>query len=494
MNRKGRLIFLGLSLILLIVIGFLSTGSFDFLLQQFWFTAGLFLLVLLSLVDQPHFSKDANIFQNGITAWVALLLVPQESRDAIWWTFLAWAAYLILSSYLLMWVRSRELHRETASIQLVSRLNRQIGRPEALFSAMFLWGLFLQFRTPSRGLNALLLFWAVFMIINLPAVSQALEELFTRRPTPLPMAVGVILRLVSPRVAEAKLSAELPLKIVGRQLQISKDRTILGDAVIIDDRFVAGQRIGRLAITTMDERWGIVSNDSPGAINLTLIDPGGSDQPLEIPVSVADVGSEIGKLVFHAHPDLDLQSGEVVWTKVGTGTKAFYQIVSGLVFQVNEVEGNCLQSVKVSAGQLGIWDAEACRFETITWVPSAGELIRKADSESTEPHEIPKGHVVVGKVPNSDFPVHINIQEAVTHNSALIGVTGSGKSYLAFHLIEAMVANNIKVLVLDMSRQHYLFLKSLNPTALKTPADVSAWLASESLIINMLLPQRAILR
>ncbi len=45
-----------------------------------------------------------------------------------------------------------------------------------------------------------------------------------------------------------------------------------------------------------------------------------------------------------------------------------------------------------------------------------------------------------------------------------------------------MVSNNIRVLILDLSRQHYLYLKSLNPVPLKTPADVSSWLASNSLI------------
>ncbi|HKO62686.1 MAG TPA: DUF87 domain-containing protein [Pyrinomonadaceae bacterium] len=481
MTRKGRLIFLGLSLIVLLVIGYLATGSFGFALQQFWFTAGLFLLILLSLVDQPHFSKDANIFANGVTAWVSLLLVAEGSRNTIWWTFLAWSSYLIISSYFLMWVRSRELKREGPAIQFISRLNRQIGRPEALFSSLFLWGSFLQFKSPSPGLNALLLFWAVFMIINLPAVSQALEELLTRKRRTSVSAIGVILRLISPRIAEARLSSDLPLNIVGKSLQISKDRIIVGEAVVIDDRFVAGQRIGRLAIVTMEDRWSVVSNESPSSIDLTLLNTS-ADEPAEIPISVTDVGSEIGKLVFHVHPDLNLQSGEVVWTELNNTTKAFYQIVSGQVFQVNVPEGNCVQSIRVLAGQLGIWDAKQCRFETVTWVPPAGELVHRADVGSAGDHEIPVGHVVVGRVPNSDFPIHINIQEIVTHNSALIGVTGSGKSYLAFHLIEAMAANNIKVMILDMSRQHYLFLTPLNPTPLKTPGDVAGWLGGESLI------------
>ena len=482
MTRKGRLVFLGLSLIVLILIGYFSTGGFAFLLQQFWFTAGLFLLVLLSLVDQPHFSKDANIFQNGVSAWISLLLVPAESRSIVWWAFLGWSTYLITSSYLLMWIRSRELSNENPSIQLLSRVNRQIGRPEALFSALFLWGCFLQFRPPAKGLNALLLFWAVFMIVNLQVVSQAIEDFLTARTKPAARLVGVIHRLVSPRIAEATLSAELPIKIVGRQLQITKDRTVVGDAIIIDDRFVAGRRIGRLAITVIQDQWALVSADSSSEISLAFRDEGVSQELGESPISVADVGSEIGKLVFHVHPDLNLQSGEVVWTSITSGAKAFYQVVSGQVFQIDAGDGNCIQSVKASAGQLGIWDSKSCRFETVTWVPPAGELVRRAASASAGTHGIPTKHVVVGTVPNSDFPVHVNIEDVITHNTAIIGVTGSGKSYLAFHLIEAMVANDIRVIILDLSRQHFLYLKSLNPTPLKTPADVSSWLASNSLI------------
>src|SRR5438445_13869989 len=120
MQRKHRLVLLGLSLMILVIIGHPATGSFAFLLQQFWFTAGLFLLLLLSLIDQPHFSGDANIFLNGATAWVSLLLVPALSRSGLWWTFFAWATYPILYSYTLMWITSLELLKVSSVVQYIS--------------------------------------------------------------------------------------------------------------------------------------------------------------------------------------------------------------------------------------------------------------------------------------------------------------------------------------------------------------------------------------
>lgn len=72
---------MGLSLLVLLIVGWVIEGSFDFLLNDFWFAAGFLLLITLSLVDQPHFSKDSNIFVNAITAGMSLLLVPDSERN-----------------------------------------------------------------------------------------------------------------------------------------------------------------------------------------------------------------------------------------------------------------------------------------------------------------------------------------------------------------------------------------------------------------------------
>ena len=65
---------MGLSLIILLCVGAFFTHSLSFIVNDFWFASGLLLLILLSLVDQPFFSKDSNIFVNGITA-----ALPQDN-------------------------------------------------------------------------------------------------------------------------------------------------------------------------------------------------------------------------------------------------------------------------------------------------------------------------------------------------------------------------------------------------------------------------------
>lgn len=480
MQRKTRLIFLSIFLGLLIVVGRTVIGNWGFILgQQFWFASGLFLLILLSLVDQPHFSKDANIFVNATTGLASLLLVGLEQRDVFWWAFLFLCLYLIVSSYALMWIREKILAEEGKNIQLLSRINREIGRPEALFSAFFVWGCIRQFGLPSLQANALLVYWMAFLILNLPAIAKAIDDLLNNRGKVVKSASGVLLKIISPRIAEVALSPDLETSIVGAMAVLENARqSVVAEAIIIDDRILSGKRIGKFAILKYGPAWTTLSADAAETISIKLIK---DSKVADVPISVADVGSEIGTMVFYVHPDISLQEGEVVWVELPNKAKAYYQIVSGQISLEALPEGNSSHTVKVSAGQLGTWNTEKYRFEPITWVPPAARLVYTARGLKCEA-EIPAGHLPVGVVPNSDFPVHVDAQDIVTHNTAIIGVTGSGKSYLAFHLIEGLIKSGIRVMVLDISRQYYLFLEKLNPYALKEPKEVEKWFSGDQML------------
>jgi len=462
------------SLAIIVAIGWSNNQTFEFISGQFWFIAGALLLILLSLVDQPFFSKDANVFINGATAWVSLFSLARDERTALWWIFLAWASYLIISSYTLMWIRSRELFLESKTVQLISRINRAIGRPESIFSAFLLWGIFLQFSYPKDGItiNSLLVFWGVFMVLNVPSVALSVSSLFDQKKDD-DIATGFVTAIRSPRIAEVRLSFRLRDNIVGKQFALrleSGDQ--LASGVLLQDRVVKGFRQGMLAITSYEARWSeIGANDRRVELTLSSTKPDG-----EPPVGVAAPDSTIGNLVFEVDPRRPLHAGQVVMAKAGEA-ESYYQIVAAKIAEGPLADGNLLQNVRVVAGQLGLWNTASATFDPIDWVPSAGEMVRISNGAVGA---LPAGRCKVGDVPNSQFPVHVDLADTVTHNTALIGVTGSGKSYLAFHLIESYLAAGIKVLILDLTRQHYQFLHKLNPTQLTKPEDVTTWLNSDS--------------
>jgi hypothetical protein len=475
MKLSYRLTMMFVSLAIILMVGWFSMGNLKFATGQFWFISGALLLIMLSLVDQPHFSKDANVFVNGATALVSLFAIVENQRPGIWWIFFSWAMYLIVASFVLMALRSRELFLETKAVQFFSRINRTIGRPDAIFSAFFLWGVFLQFTYPkdSVTINTLFLFWAAFMILNVPSIAQIISGLFSQG-SEATLTAGMVTGILSPRLAVVKLSASLPDKIVGKKVVLTLvNGEHVAEGTLFEDHVVRGLRQGRIALTSFGSKWSEVS--AGGRIDIAILD---SPASAARPVGVVSAGSSIGRLVFGVDPRTSLHAGEVVKVNVDSAD-TYYQIVSATIDQAGLDEGNASQSVRVTAGQLGCWEAEKATFSPIDWVAPAGELVSVSSGEGVSVTP-PEGRCLIGHVPSSTFPVHVHVSDSITHNTALIGVTGSGKSYLAFHLIEAYLDAGIKVLILDLTRQHWQFLQHRNPTALTGADGVDTWLASDS--------------
>ena len=475
MKLSYRLTLMFISLAITLWIGWHSTHSFVFAISQFWFISGALLLITISLIDQPHFSKDANVFLNGATALVSLFTISGTQRTGIWWIFFSWASYLIVTSFVLMVLRSRELPLETNTVQFFSRLNRKIGRPESIFSAFFLFGVFLQFTETKDAvtINALLLSWALFIILNDPSIAQTVSGFFDKG-TDVTLSAGFIIGIQSPSLAVVKLSPSLPDAIVGKKVLLTvAGKQQVAEGTLFEDRVVRGLRQGRIALKFFTSKWSEVS--AGGRIEVTIV-----DLPVlaERPVGVVSAGSSIGRLVFEVDPRTALHSGQVVKLKVGS-VDSYYQIVSATIDQVGLDEGNASQRVRVGAGQLGYWEAERSTFAPIDWVAPAGELVTISTGEGIV-QNLPAGRCLVGCVPNSRFPVHVHVSDTITHNTALIGVTGSGKSYLAFHLIEAYLDAGIKVLILDPTRQHWQFLENRNPTKITEVNRLVEWLSGNS--------------
>jgi hypothetical protein len=192
-------------------------------------------------------------------------------------------------------------------------------------------------------------------------------------------------------------------------------------------------------------------------------------------VGVVGKGTSIEYLELLVDPGTNLQEGEVLRVCLPDGRNAYYQIVAARVVDSSAESDRALEYIGVTASQLGVWERARARFEPVAWVAPPGGLVSKVGLDDQIEACIPSDCLEVGQVPNSSFPVHLNLQDAVTHNTAIIGVTGSGKSYLAFHAIEAMIQAGIKVLILDLSRQHWIFLTRHNPFPLKAVSDVAAW-------------------
>lgn len=148
----------------------------------------------------------------------------------------------------------------------------------------------------------------------------------------------------------------------------------------------------------------------------------------------------------------DLGEGQLLETDI-QGRRVLYQIV-GAETQSELLQGKDRHGfLRLRARKLGIWNREEGVFQQVEWVPDIYTPVFRIDTCKTCFNDR-----FIGYVPNTAFGIQVNCSELVTHNTAILGVLGSGKSYLAFELIDRMVEDGIRCIVIDITGEYALHM------------------------------------
>ncbi len=468
MNKKYRLVLFSLEIIALIVVTHFCIGNVLLALSDLWFSSGLLMLILLSLIDQPFFSKDTNIFVNGVTGFLALLLIEQPKRDWIFWTFFGFVIYLLVSSYILMWVRRNELNEEKKSVQFFSRLNRIIGSPQVLFSAFFLWGAFLQFGITNKKYIPIFWYWLIVILLDTSSLAKIIADMLTRKKEEsISSAIGNVLGVQGRDILLIKLFPFEQRKTISLFEPVIfklKSNKKTGKGIIIESYLLNEQQwIKVLKIDKGLEDFGTDSNKklSEDIVYKIEIQDGQKIPFLETFVGIVHENSDIDKITFIYDSKIPIEAGMLVEIQQ-IDKKVIYQIFNGLTQQESLEAKNKSDMIIGTALQLGVWDENNNRFEKYGWVPSINTPVHIASKPKLSKTE--KGIIELGKVPNTDFPVLMDINTAITHHMAVLGVTGTGKSVFVRDLIKRYVTfGKKKIFIIDFTGEHKKKLPDTTP-------------------------------
>ena len=467
MSKTYRLSLLGISLLTLVILGYQLTGSLVFLLNHFWFTSGLLLLILLSLIDQPHFSKDSNIFINAITAGISLLIVDENNRDFIFWIFLFIILYLVLSSYTLLWIRQKSLGLENKTIRLISRINREIGKPQTLFSSFFIWGVYKQFGTGNNEFNGLFLFWALFIVLNIPSIAKSIEDLFViAKNNSNELALGQIFGVQSKNTFLVRLFDSSERVDNTRifdfvEFKYSNDEKVR-KGLLLDTYLLDQQQWVKVLSNNEIEKifdYNIFSSHKPDVVYKITDIP--ENDYLKRFIGIVTENSTIFKIRFIYNSKIKISESQLLELNI-QGHKVLYQIIEGTT-KIEQLENKNQSGLIVGeALQLGCWNEEKFQFEQFGWVPEINTPIYVA-SPIVEP-TIGENEYKIGQIPDTNYPVVLDKDIAISHHMAVIGVTGTGKSVFSRNLIRQYLKDeNTKVICIDFTGEYIGKFSDLNP-------------------------------
>lgn len=111
--------------------------------------------------------------------------------------------------------------------------------------------------------------------------------------------------------------------------------------------------------------------------------------------------------------------------------------------------GGRRQLAEVRAHKLGTWNADEQGFDQVPWMADAGTPIQLV--EFGEASSAVSG---VGCIPGTSLEVGVRIGNLVSHNTAILGILGVGKTSLAWGLVARMIVEGIRVLVFDITGEY----------------------------------------
>ncbi|QTD57616.1 ATP-binding protein [Parasphingorhabdus cellanae] len=171
-------------------------------------------------------------------------------------------------------------------------------------------------------------------------------------------------------------------------------------------------------------------------------------------------GSEISEIKFEIALGSNLTKGSVLFCIINE-TAVYYQIMNA-----NTAEESFQQNPRgthiVSAVQLGTWSDEN-GFSTFSWLPKMNLPVFMILEERKFDLNPGKGEFELGHIPNTDIKTKGFLPDLIGYHTAILGVTGTGKTELVFDLIEESLHQDTKVICVDLTGEYRKRLAHLKP-------------------------------
>jgi len=477
-SQRTRLILLILYVIGLFGASKLAVGSWVPPTSQkgLWFYSGLSALILGNLLITPFYTKPADAISYAVAGVIGLLAVniwPLEYHTGfdrfLWLVTTIYLCLIIVAGIISIALRDSRI----ASIEKASKslyfLTDTLGAPRSVFSIVFLFAIIAFHRDTPREYLVIGLAWAILVALRpLETIADLLRRWWNIwRQSALILPFGEVVGHQIPNIVLLR-QHENTTASFGDTLMVQADDGMLGIALVLDYfGFADGRWLRAIHLPISNEMRdrldkAVSLKHSTEVIKVDLAelgmtyDYGAVGCNPSYLLGLVAPNTDISQLKIEIlRTDLNIEEGRLVEVEVA-GKHVLYQIINGLTQEEILQQKNTRGYVRAYAKKIGSWNRESRRFEITRWIPRPNAPVSLVESESSVPEKEAVGHF-----PGTNYPVAIDTDQLVTHNTAILGILGAGKSFLALELVERMIRSGIKVICLDLTNQ---YAKGLEPS------------------------------
>jgi len=471
LNQKTRFVLLLVDVVILCAASWFAFGTAfpDGGDKGFWFYTALLGLLLGSRLDTPFFAKPADVVLYAAPAAIALALSNSRAEwdDGVCVAYCVAMAFCIvagaLGSIAILTLDSKTDRWQRAS-NTARVLAETLGAPRTIYSVVIGFALFAFHRTSPKEFGIIVAAWVLTGVLSplegFLRIGKRLRRIF--KPNTIFDADGEVVAYQTPglilvrQFGEGKIESGDVVAVhdpLGRTRlalaldNVGRDEGVLLRSIEIPNSVVSSEIRGQLSALQPNSVVRIPTPDEATTQNRLV-------KMKSALVGLVAADTCVERLFFEVVKDDGLEEGRLVEVQIGTRIVT-YQVVNGLTKEEVVQQKNTHGYARAQAQKIGEWVEESKRFRFVKWLPLPNAPVFLKSTTDFQPASNAVGHF-----PGTDYPVSVkSIDDLVTHNTAILGILGVGKSMLAIELVERMMVAGVKVICLDLTNQYSLELK-----------------------------------
>lgn len=428
--------------------------------KDLWFYSGLFMTLFSILFIEPYYSSPKNVITNTIPLFLVFMSIKNSFENQVfWWIGIVFILSLLTLSMAAMLLEDKNKSTDNWHNLLADKIKRFVvllGQGRVLYSSVFVVFLLTYYSIKDLYTLTLFVIWFIIVSINPKNLTNTFA---TGKQKYSKEALGTIFGVESNGIFLTKIFDDKNNinKFDAVEFIYSFENNQLTSKGLVFDTYSLNSekwvKVLELKKENIEDNTKIYETNIIYKTTLTL------DLRIEDFVGIIIENSSIGKIKFEYSKQNDnLEEGDLVEININ-GKTIYYQVVEGFTSSEVLESKNKSGFIRGEAIQLGEWDNENLNFKKFGWVPRINTPIFIANTESIVTPEFTYPEYRLGMIPKTHLPSVINLHEAVSHHMALIGVTGSGKSFLARKIIREL-QNDTKVICIDFNKE---FVTTITP-------------------------------
>ena len=456
---KNRFIIFGIFFIVFIIVQYFTFSTFlpSTDTKDLWFYSGIFMALFSVLFIEPYYTSPKNVITNTIPLLLVFLSIKTDfNNQMFWWSAVSVFILLLLASIIAMALDDKNKspdHLKNRVANTLKNLVVIIGRGKVLYSSIFLYFLLTYYSIQNFYTLILFVIWFFIVLIDPKQIHNSFSLIVKKENSD---QIGEIFGVQSRKIFLVKLFEDrksiIKFDVVKFRysMQDTKDFTITG---IVFDTYLLNQEKWAKVLqlgNSKKENEKLEKNIVYKISDSIEIDATNKELKVDNLVGIVIENSTIGKIKFeYSKKNDDLQEGDLLELKIGT-KRLFYQVIAGSTEKERLEARNETGFIEGEAIQLGEWQNDKLSFQKFGWVPSINTPLFKADTSDITVSNFEYPQYKLGIIPGTSLPSVVDLSEAVSHHMALLGVTGSGKSFLTQKIIEELLQDT-KVICIDFT-------------------------------------------